>query len=72
MERGEIIKKILLAASGVSPIGGPTALVGIDKALYSLGLWYKSQDRRGRYRIRKVADVHAIPVFHADLDHLFR
>ncbi|MEK9179837.1 MAG: CRISPR-associated endonuclease Cas2 [Patescibacteria group bacterium] len=54
MKKNDVVKKILFAAAGLSSDKGDLTIIGVDKALRTLGIWYKAQDRRSRYRVRKV------------------
>ncbi|MFQ5752963.1 MAG: hypothetical protein ACE5HI_13300 [bacterium] len=51
--KSDIHKKILFAAAGLAE-DGLTPVPDKEIALRLLGGWYKNQERRGRYRIRKI------------------
>jgi len=57
MKKGEIVKKIILLAAASAAAGGLAftlaAMPGLAPALKPFVEWYKKQDRKGRYRIRK-------------------
>lgn len=57
MKKGEIAKKIILAAASAETIGGLsvslTNVPGVGAVIKPFIDWYKNQDKYGRYRIRK-------------------
>lgn len=57
LQRGEIAKRILLAAAGIAAVAGATVLLaacpGFGYILKEFADWYKKQDKHRRYQIRK-------------------
>jgi DNA-binding transcriptional regulator PaaX len=57
MQKSEIAKKILLAVAAAGAVGGLAIALavapGLGFILKPLADWYRSQDRYGKYRIRK-------------------